>query len=60
MGRAFEYEGTCAHELCNNRGTCQSFRNDTSSTSRDLRPDEFACHCSTGWTGERCEQGKYL
>lgn len=42
LGRTFVYGGTCAPELCSNRGTCESFKNDTTSTTKDLAQDQFS------------------
>ena len=38
-----------------NGGTCSPVNADTEDTEQDL----FTCQCAEGYTGNRCESGKY-
>ncbi len=50
--RSLRIGGSCDPSYCNNRGTCElTLNNNSNSTS-------FVCHCSTGWTGSKCEMSR--
>lgn len=48
--------GTCNPSFCNNRGTCELVLNNKHNGTATT--NNFACHCSTGWAGNKCEFSK--
>lgn len=48
----------CDPSLCNFRGTCELVSGNKLNNNGTTVGHDFKCHCSTGWSGQKCESGK--